>query len=151
MSLYNQLFGEDENATALLGMINVTRNDFGRYRDVHLNKEGTKITVTTRLGGGNRDDYKQVFINMAKNENYIDNYDDAFDNTYCYFVFRVPEKYLKTCQTIAPKEDPLTVGELFKKEVEEAKTPGTPAAQRMEEIARKIIKEIESGNNFINL
>ena len=151
MSLYNQLFGEDENATALLGMIKVTRNDFGRYRDVHLNKEGTKIIVTTRLGGGNRDDYKQVFINMTKNENYIDNYDDAFDNTYCYFVFRVPKKYLKTCQTIAPKEDPLTVGELFKKEVEEADIPGTDAYKRMDAIAKQIMGEIEKGNHFIEL
>ena len=71
MSLYNRLFGENPDAMALLGMIGTTRNDFQRYRDVNLNKDGNIIIVTTRLGGGNRDNYKQVFTNMRRNENYI--------------------------------------------------------------------------------
>lgn len=51
MSLYNVLFGENEEATVLLGMIGATREDFGRYRDVYLNTEGNKIIVLTRVGG----------------------------------------------------------------------------------------------------
>ena len=48
MSLYNRLFGENPDAMALLGMIGTTRNDFKRYRDVNLNKDGNIIIVTTR-------------------------------------------------------------------------------------------------------
>lgn len=151
MSLYNRLFGENEDATALLGMVSVTRNDFQRYRDVHLNKEGTEIIVTTRLGGGNRNYYRQVFTNMKKNENYIKDEDDKFDNTYCYFRFKVPEKYADTCKKIAPKEDQPSVGEMFKREIEESKKPGTAAAKRMEALASAIFDSMESGDQFIEL
>lgn len=51
MSLYNMLFGENPDAMALLGMLELTRKVFGRYRDVYLNKDGTKITVISRIGG----------------------------------------------------------------------------------------------------
>ena len=57
MSLYNRLFNENKDATALLGMINCTRNDFMRYRDVYLNKTGTIITVVARIGRYNRKEY----------------------------------------------------------------------------------------------
>ena len=48
MSLYNALFQENEDATALLGMIGCTREIFQRYRDVNLNHEGPVITGMTR-------------------------------------------------------------------------------------------------------
>ena len=115
MSLYNKLFGENEDATALLGMLSLTRKDFERYRDVYLNKKGTKMIVLTRIGGGNRKDYKDVFKNIKKHPEYIKNYDDKFDKTYAYFEFDVPEKYKYTCKSIAPKEDRLSVGDMFKK------------------------------------
>lgn len=151
MSLYARLFGENEDATALLGMLSLTRRDFERYRDVYLNKEGTKITVVARLGGKNRRDYKQVFKNMKKHPNYIKNYDDKFDNTYSYFEFKIPEKYQYTCKTIAPKEDRMSVGDMFKKEVAEAKIPGSEASKRADAIAEEIFRAMESGNPFIEL
>lgn len=92
MSLYNKLFDENKDAMALLGMIELTRNDFQRYRDVWLNKEGTIITVFTRLGGNNRKEYKQVFENIRKNPYYVQDFDDNFDETYAYIRFKVPEK-----------------------------------------------------------
>ena len=95
MSLYNRLFQENEDATALLGMISCTRKMFQRYRDVHLNTEGDTITVLTRLGGENRKDYQEVFDAMKCSPYYIGDYDDVFDETYCYFDFSVPEKYKK--------------------------------------------------------
>ena len=149
MSLYNRLFGENENAVPLLGMISLTKNDFQRYRDVYLNKEGTKITVLTRLGGGNRNDYKETIEKIRKNPNYIYDYDDGYDSTYAYFEFTVPDKYTQTCKILAPKEDRLSVGEMFKKEIEEANIPGSPAAKRQEEIAEMLFKAMESGQNFI--
>ena len=151
MSLYNKLFGENEDAIALLGMLSLTKQDFERYRDVYLNKEGTKIIVLTRVGGDNRKDYKDVFKNMKKHPNYIKNYDDKFDKTYAYFEFDVPEKYQYTCKSIAPKEDRLSVGDMFKKEYKQMKIPGTEAYKRAEKIAQEITEAIESGNNIINL
>ena len=151
MSLYNKLFGENENAMALLGIIELTRNDFQRYRDVYLNKSATIITVLARIGGDNRKNFKQVFINIRKNKWYIRDFDDNFDNTYTYIQFKIPEKYQYTCKMIAPKEEELTVGEKFKKEVEEADIPGTDAYKRMDEIAKQIMGEIEKGNHFIEL
>ena len=149
MSLYNKLFGENENAMALLGIIELTRNDFQRYRDVYLNKSATIITVLARIGGDNRKNFKQVFINIRKNKWYIRDFDDNFDNTYTYIKFKIPEKYQYTCKMIAPKEEELTVGEKFKKEVEEADIPGTDAYKRMDAIAKQIMGEIEKGNHFI--
>ena len=151
MSLYNQLFGENENATALLGMIEITRNDFQRYRDVWLNKDATIITVLTRIGGGNRKEYKKVYENIRQNKFYVKDFDDNFDETYAYIKFRVPEKYKYTCEKIAPKEEHLSIKEMFDKEIAESKNPNSPAFKRMEEIAQKIIDQIDKGNNIINL
>lgn len=147
MSLYNMLFQENEDATALLGMIGCTRDMFQRYRDVNLNKEGNTITVLTRLGGPNRKDYRQVFTNVKKNPNYMRDYDDVFDNTYCYIDFSVPEKYKKTCKMMAPEEDQPTVKELFDREIEESKIPGSDAEKRMDMIAASIFAQIEIGGD----
>lgn len=151
MSLYNKLFGENEDATALLGMLSLTRQDFERYRDVYLNKKGTKIIVLTRIGGDNRKDYKDVFKNIKKHPEYIKSYDDKFDKTYAYFEFNVPEKYKHTCKSIAPKEDRLSVGDMFKKESEEAQIPGTEAYKRAEKIMEEIVENIKKGNTIIEL
>ena len=92
MSLYNKLFGENENAMALLGMIELTRNDFQRYRDTYLNKSATIITVVARIGGKYRIIYKDIFNNVRENKWYIKDFDDNYDNTYTYIQFKVPEK-----------------------------------------------------------
>ena len=151
MSLYNQLFGENEDAMALLGMLSLTRNDFQRYRDVYLNKEGNKIIVLTRIGGDNAKDYRQVYMNMRRHKYYIKDYDDEFDNTYAYFEFKVPKEYENTCKTIAPSEDRLTVSAMFEKEIKKAENPNSEAAKKIEKIADEIIKNIENNNPFIGL
>lgn len=140
MSLYNKLFGENEDAVPLLGMINCTRNDFRRFRDVYLNKEGTVITVVARIGGGNRSEYRQVFNDMMRHELYIQSYDDDYDKTYAYFEFKVPEKYAATCKLMAPKVDRLSVGDMFKKEYEEMNIPGSEAFKRAERLAKEIFE-----------
>lgn len=147
MSLYNILFQENEDAMALLGMIGCTRNMFQRYRDVNLNTEGDTITVLTRLGGMNRKDYKQVFANIKRNPNYMRDYDDVFDNTYCYIDFSVPEQYKKTCKMMAPKEPRPSIKELFEKEIEESKIPGSDAEKRMDMIAAQIFQQISEGGD----
>lgn len=151
MSLYNLLFGENKDAVALLGMIKCNKEMFGRYRDAYLNPEGTIITVLTRVGGGNRKDYKEVFENIRNNEYFIRDYDDVFDHSYCYFDFSVPENYKETCKMIAPKKEVLNVTDKFKKEIEEADDPNSPAAKRMKDIGEQIIKQIDDSNSDINI
>ena len=151
MSLYTKLFGENTDAVALLGMLSLTRNSFGRYRDVYLNKEGTIITVTARIGGGNAEDYDYVFNDIRQHSQYIKDYEDDFDETYAYFEFSVPEKYKQACKMMAPAEDRLSVGDMFHKEIEEANNPNSEAAKRMDKIAKEIINAIDNGNPFIAL
>lgn len=50
-----------------------------------------------------------------------------------------------------PTEDRLSVGDLFKKEIEESKIPGSEAEKKIDVIAEYIMRQIESGNNFISL
>lgn len=51
MSIYNTMFGTNEDAAALLGMIEVNKEYFARFRDVELTNSGNTIRVFTRLGG----------------------------------------------------------------------------------------------------
>ena len=142
MSLYNRLFGETEESEVMLGFIGVNKGMFMRYRDAYLNPEGTIVTVVTRTGGNNRKDYRQSFTDARKNENYIRDFDDDFDSTYCYFEF---------AKKMAPENERLSVGAMFKQEVEEAQIPGSPAFKRQQEIAEAIFNAMESGDHFITL
>ena len=60
MSLYNYLFGTNENKEEILKMIDI--NDervFDRFRDIEIIENGTIIRVLTRTGGGNREGYQE--------------------------------------------------------------------------------------------
>lgn len=131
MSLYNQLFQENENADVLIGVLGLNKAIFERYRDIYLNKEGTKITVYTRCGGGNRKEYARMFELMKRHPNYLRDYDDSYDSTYAYIEFSIPDKYKDMCKKIAPEKDPLTVHEKFDLEVKNMKeNPDGPEMQR---------------------
>ena len=104
MSLYNMCCGESENADKLLEVLGLSRDDCGRYRDCYLHDN--QIIIYTRNGGGNREEYQDVIDELAKHPNYVNDYDDDFDNTYCYIVFSIPEnaKLPKTANEKTPNE-----------------------------------------------
>lgn len=85
----------------------------GRFRDIYLNRDGTKIILYTRNGGGNREYYEYVFELLRKHPNYLTDYDDDFDNTYAYIEFSVPEAYQDLCRSLSTGENPQTVAEKF--------------------------------------
>ena len=144
MSLYSMLFKENEDAEKLLNMLNLERDDFGRYRDAYLNADGTVIIVYTRCGGGNREDYDYVFESMEDHSQYIRDYDDEYDETYCYFEFDVPQRLLEETKEMSTGEKPLNVTEKFNKAIEEMQKPGSEAEKRAKEIAKKIEEGIEA-------
>ena len=150
MSLYNMLFGENEDTPVLLGMLKTNKAFFARFRDIYLCNEGKTIRVYTRLGGGNRRDYKKEWKEIRKHPYYIKDFDDSFDETYAYVDFKVPQDFEYTAKKMF-KEEPIFVGDRFNKEVEEMSVEDSAASQRAEEIAKMIMGAIESGNNIIEL
>jgi hypothetical protein len=94
MSLYNMLHGFNPNTEQLMGLLQLSPGDFGRYRDVYL-KDGY-IVVHTRNGGGNREDYEDVFDEMAGHPWYSHDEDCDFDCTYADIYFKIPDDEAKT-------------------------------------------------------
>lgn len=150
MSLYNQLFGMNEDYDVLLGMIGFTMQDFERFRDVFLCDGGKNIVVYTRCGGENRKSYEYMYRKMRKSELYIKDFDEEHDNTYSHLVFRVPEKYLETAKKMFVSE-PLTVCEKYDKEIEEMKDPKSDAYKRAQIVVDIILGNVNKGNNIIEI
>lgn len=89
MSLYNMVFGMNPDSDKLLGLLGKTTGDFGRFRNVYM--EDGYIIVHTRCGGGNREDYQDVFDEMSTHPWYSHDADDDFDCTYANIYFKVPD------------------------------------------------------------
>jgi len=105
--LYNTLFGENDKSGFLLSLLGKSAGDFGRYRDVYVTDE--HIVVHTRCGGGNREDYQDVFDEMSAHPLYAYDEDDDFDCTYADIYFNHPEEYKEVLVemakgTITPSE-----------------------------------------------
>jgi hypothetical protein len=136
MSLYNLLHGVNPLSPILLAILRIDqkvdnmpksekletfvkecidRKIFvsGRFRDIYLNEDGTKIILYTRNGGGNREGYWYVFKILKAHPNYLIDYEDDFDSTYAYIEFSVPKEAEKLCKLLATGEKPKTVGEKF--------------------------------------
>lgn len=89
MSLYNMVFGMNPDSDKLLELLGKTAADFGRFRNVYM--EDGYIVVHTRNGGGNREDYEDVFDEMSEHPWYSHDEDDSFDCTYANIYFKLPE------------------------------------------------------------
>lgn len=150
MSLYNMLFGTNEDAPVLLGIIEVNKEYFTRFRDIELTKAGEVIRVFTRIGGEYRKVYKETWQKIQNHKLYIKDYDDSFDETYAYIEFSVPERFVETTRKMF-KGEPESFENRFKKELEDMNKPGTKASENAEKIANIITNAIENGNNFIGL
>ena len=94
MSMYNMLFGVNPDTDTLLSLLGKTTGDFGRFRNVYM--EDGYIVVHTRNGGGNREDYEDIFDEMSEHPWYSHDADDDFDCTYANIYFKVPEDKIKT-------------------------------------------------------
>jgi hypothetical protein len=92
MSFYNTIFGMNPDTDKLLSLLDATRGDFGRFRNVYM--EDGYIVVYTRCGGNNREDYFPDWV--TDHPWYSHDRDDDFDNTYASIYFKLPEGSYET-------------------------------------------------------
>lgn len=98
--LYNVLFGENgSHKDFLFGLLGKTSGDFGRYRDIFVTED--HIVVHTRNGGGNREDYEDVFDEMSTHALYAYDEDDDYDCTYANIYFKHPVGYEEVLKEMA--------------------------------------------------
>jgi len=99
-TMYNMLFKSDmEKEKLLFSMLKLTPGDVGRYRDIYVTKD--YIGVYTRNGGGNREDYQEVFDELSMHPLYAYDEDDSFDCTYATVFFKHPPEYSDLLKEIA--------------------------------------------------
>ena len=98
MNLYNMLHGYSSACITILPMLGRKPEDYPRFRDcVVLNSES--IVIYARVGGNNRGcGYGEE--ELLKDPNFIRTFDDAFDSTYGYYLFTVPDKWKKDFEAI---------------------------------------------------
>lgn len=154
MALYNVLFGKNPLAPLLLKILDIDQPGgeyrSGRFRDIHLDAEGTKIILLTRNGGGNRESYFPE--NIQGHPNYLRDYDDSFDGTYCYIEFSVPKRFQAALKKLAPGKGPEKLQEKFErvaKDLEQGKA--TPETKNAEKVMEEIKKKMESGETIIEI
>lgn len=111
--LYNVLFGVNPVADTLLFTLGYTREDCGRFRNCYIT-EDNKIVIYTRNGGGNRDDYEDVFETMSQHPCYISDHDDDFDCTYAYITFSFPENFKDELTALATNNQSVAPSEQWK-------------------------------------
>lgn len=115
MSLYNLVNGVNQATFYILPMLGKHPDEYPRFRDCFIGKmtnhkqktdlvgipikqhdiKEKQISVYTRVGGGNRESYPEEIAALRANPNYIEDYDDDFDNTFATFLFKVPKKWEK--------------------------------------------------------
>lgn len=105
MSMYAMMHGQNAAADWLLGMLDLTKEDVGRFRDAWVNKNenGYEIAVYTRNGGNNREDYMPDFSGHPL---FLRDQDDDFDNTYATIFFKAPEDTAALLEGLVENRDP---------------------------------------------
>lgn len=130
MTVYNMMHGIDQNAPLLMSILGLDvegGTPTGRFRDIHVNEDGTRIVLLTRNGGGNREHWSFTHKNpegadcrcpgciqeyvLPKHPNYVRDWDDDFDSTFAHTEFTVPEEYAAIARAIATGEPPATLRE----------------------------------------
>lgn len=90
MSLYNMLCGQHPLLPVFVIITKVGQSDLPRLRDAYITADATKIVFFARMGGGNREAYKEALDAIKKHPLYVRDFDDDYDNTYCHIEFNVP-------------------------------------------------------------
>lgn len=90
MSLYNMINGFNPACVIIMPMLGRTQDEYPRFRDCFV--DDGKIAIYTRVGGNNRGcGFGEE--ELYKDPNFVETYDDEFDNTYATYLFNVPKKW----------------------------------------------------------
>lgn len=90
MSLYSAVIAVNPLAGNLLASIGLEPAVIPRPRDVWINRELTEVTVFTRTGGENREEYLFENEGLRQHTGYLRDRDWGIDATYAEWVFVVP-------------------------------------------------------------
>ena len=92
MSLYNMVYGFNPACLLFMPMLGRKQDEYPRFRDCFLSEDKKHIDIYTRVGGGNRGcGYGEE--ELYKDENFVETFDDDYDNTFATYRFRVPEQW----------------------------------------------------------
>lgn len=105
MSLYNMLHGVSSVADEVWNWLELDDWEIYRYRDAYFSEDFTNIIILTRTGGGNREDYEEMFDKIEKHPYYLEDRDCEWDSTYAEIVFSIPEKYKQEAEKYKLKEE----------------------------------------------
>jgi hypothetical protein len=73
-------------------MLGRKQDEYPRFRDCFLSEDTKHIDIYTRVGGGNRGcGYGEE--ELYKDENFVETFDDDYDNTFATYRFKVSEKW----------------------------------------------------------
>ena len=143
MSFYNILHGMNYLTPVLLAILDIdqkgSRWNSGRFRDIYLNEDGTKIILFTRNGGGNRESYFPDDI--RKHSNYLTDYDDDFDSTYAYIEFSVPKGFKRLIKKLSTGEKPKSLKQKTDKYLEKLKKGEIEIPEQIKQVFEEIIKK----------
>lgn len=114
MSLYNMINGVNISTFFLLPMLGKHPDEYPRFRDCFYGEVvndakdvdqfgipvknpivmDRRISVYTRVGGGNREEYQEAIKQLQSMPGYVKDYDDDFDSTFATFLFDVPAEFV---------------------------------------------------------
>lgn len=144
--MYATLFGGNPQAKVILKMLSLTPTDIGRFRDAFVS-EG-KILIYARLGGGNRDEYKEVIAKLQEHPCYLSDKDDNFDSTYASFYFSFPDKYKEILG--AMEEGPIDTDKRWKDKLEEISNKSPQELKdkypEITQVVEDIVKLVDNSN-----
>lgn len=121
MSMYNLLFGKNKNSEVILALLGLKENDIERYRDVWMDEEG--ITIYTRTGGGNREDYPNE--KLTSHPCYLRDEDDDGDCTYANYYFKFPDELKNDCILFCDVQTNGVPASIIRKVIETINRPET--------------------------
>ena len=107
MSFYNMLRGFNPACYIFLPMLGRKQNEYPRFRDCFVDEDEKHILIYTRVGGGNRGcGYGEE--KLYEDPNFVDTWDDEYDNTYGFYKFKVPERWQKDFDAMMEGDGDLT-------------------------------------------
>ena len=119
MSLYNELFGYSSPCLWFLPMLGKTPTSYPRFRDCFIGHEKYPekydgcILIYCRIGGGNREYHAEDIEELRNLPGYIEDFDDEFDKTYAFFVYKCPEEFIEDYEKLN-KGDNINISKAYK-------------------------------------